>query len=148
MKIFDTNVYWNVTLNTSIVSSNIFKSLMLISDFATFRSFEKFKVDTRMQSQSAERSKRIVQQTFKKLNVKKSRIESSSNELIKNKKIKWWICWIRKRDCLFKMIIRADCLILWRLFIVIKKRLLIEKRMCFTKWILLFYAIHAVLILN
>ena len=70
--------------NTSVASNSIFKSFMLISDFATFRSSEKFDVDIRMRSQSAERPKRIVQQTFKKLNLEKSRVESSSDQLMKN----------------------------------------------------------------
>ena len=82
--VFDTDVYWNVTSNTSIVSNSTFKSFMLISDFATFRSFEELDVDTRMRLQSAERSKRITQQIFKKLNLEKSRVESSSDQLMKN----------------------------------------------------------------
>ena len=86
MTVFDINVYWNVTPNTSVVSSSIFKSFMLISGFAIFRSSEKFNVDTRMRSQNAERFKQIVQQTFKKLNLKKFRVESSSDQFIKNKK--------------------------------------------------------------
>ena len=60
MTVFDINVYWNVTSNTSVASSSIFKSFMLISNFAAFRSSEKFNVDTRMRSQSAERLKRII----------------------------------------------------------------------------------------
>ena len=60
MTVFDINVYWNVTSNTSVASSSTFKSFMLISGFATFRSFEKFDVNTRMRSQSAERSKQIA----------------------------------------------------------------------------------------
>ena len=60
MTMFDINVYWNVTSNTSVVSSSTFKSFMLISDFVAFRSFEKFKVDTRMRSQNVERFKQIV----------------------------------------------------------------------------------------
>ena len=58
--VFDINVYWNVMSNTSVASNSIFKSFMLILDFATFRSSEKFNVDTRMRSQSAERLKRII----------------------------------------------------------------------------------------
>ena len=54
MTTFDINVYWNVTSNTSVTSSSTFKSFMLISDFATFRSFKKFNVDIRMRSQSVE----------------------------------------------------------------------------------------------
>ena len=50
MTIFDINVYWNVTSNTSVASSSIFKLFILISNFATFWSFEKFDVDTRMRS--------------------------------------------------------------------------------------------------
>ena len=84
MTIFDINVYWNITSNTSVASSSTFKSFILISDFATFRSSEKLNVNTRMRSQNVERFKRIAQQTLKKLNFKKSRIESSSDQLIKN----------------------------------------------------------------
>ena len=57
---------------------------MLILNFATFRSSEKFNVDTRMRSQSVERSRRIAQQTLKKLNFERFRIESSSDQLMKN----------------------------------------------------------------
>ena len=57
MTIFDINVYWNVTLNTSVASSNTFKSFMLISDFATFQSFKKLDVDIRIRLQSAKRFK-------------------------------------------------------------------------------------------
>ena len=57
---------------------------MLISDFATFRSSEKLDVNTCMRSQNAERFKQIAQQTFKKLNFKKFRIELSSNQFMKN----------------------------------------------------------------
>ena len=138
MTVFDINVYWNVTSNTSVASSNTFKSFMLISNFATFRSSEKFDVDTRMRSQSVERFKRIAQQTLKKLNFKRSRIKLSSNQLMKNWKRKQWLWWFRRRDCLFEMIIRTDCLILWRLSIMIKGRSLIEKKTCVTRWILLF----------
>ena len=60
MTIFNINVYWNVTSNTSVASSSIFKSFMLISDFATFRSFEKFNVNICMRSQSAEWFKQIA----------------------------------------------------------------------------------------
>ena len=84
MTVFDINVYWNITSNIYITLSNTFKSFMLISGFATFRSFEKFDVDTRMRSQNVERFKRIVQQTLKKLNFKKFRVESSSDQLMKN----------------------------------------------------------------
>ena len=52
---------------------------MLTSNFATFRSFEKFNVDIRMQSQNVERFKRNAQQTFKKLNLERFRIKSSSD---------------------------------------------------------------------
>ena len=96
MTVFDINVYWNVTSNISVASSSTFKSFMLISDFATFRSSEKLDVDTRMRSQSAERFKRIVQQIFKKLNLKRSRIKSSSNQLMKNWKKKTMILMISK----------------------------------------------------
>ena len=84
MTVFDINVYWNVTPNTSVASSSTFKSFMLISDFAAFRSFEKLDVDIRMRSQSAERLKQIVQQTFEKLNFKKSRVESLSDQFMKD----------------------------------------------------------------
>ena len=84
MTIFDINVYWNVTSNTSIVSNSTFKSFMLTSNFATFRSSEKFDVDIRMRSQNAERLKWIVQQIFEKLNLVKFRVESSSNQFMKN----------------------------------------------------------------
>ena len=57
---------------------------MLISDFATFRSFEKLNVDARMRSQNVKRFKQIAQQILKKLNFKKFRIESSLNQLMKN----------------------------------------------------------------
>ena len=84
MIVFNINVYWNVTSNTSVVSSSIFKSFMLISDFAAFRSSEKFDVDIRMRSSSAERFKRIAQQTFKKLNLERFRIKSSSDQFMKD----------------------------------------------------------------
>ena len=84
MTVFDINVYWNVTPNTLVASSSTFKSFILISDFATFRSFKKFNADIRMRSQSAERFKRIVQQTLEKLCLERSRIESSSDQLMKN----------------------------------------------------------------
>ena len=54
MTVFDINVYWNVTSNTFVASSNTFKSFILISDFAIFRSSEKFKINIRMRSQSVE----------------------------------------------------------------------------------------------
>ena len=57
---------------------------MLFSDFAIFRSFKKFDVDVRMRSQSVERFKRIAQQILKKLNLERSRIELSSDQLMKN----------------------------------------------------------------
>ena len=57
---------------------------MLILSFATFRSFKEFNVDIRIRSQIVERFKRIIQQTFKKLNLEKSRVESSSDQLMKN----------------------------------------------------------------
>ena len=72
MTVFDINVYWNVTSNTSVASSSTFKSFMLILSFVAFRSFEKLDVDTRMRSQSAERFKRIIQQIFEELNLVKS----------------------------------------------------------------------------
>ena len=68
--------------NTSVASNSTFKSFMLISDFAIFRSFEKFDIDIRMRSQSVERFKRIVYQTFKKLNLKRFRVDSSSDQFI------------------------------------------------------------------
>ena len=111
---------------------------MLTSEFATFRSFEKFKIDIRMRSQNAERFKRITQQILEELNLKKFQVESSSDQFMKNWKRKQWICWFRRRDCLFEMIIRTDCLISWRLSIMIKGRSLNEERTCVTKWILLF----------
>ena len=111
MTMFDINVYWNVTSNTSVVSSSTFKSFMLTSDFATFRSFKKFDVDIRMRSQNAEQFERIVQQTLEKLNFKRSRVNSSSDQLMKDLKRKRWFWWFRRRDCLFEMIVRADCLI-------------------------------------
>ena len=74
---FDINIYWNIMSNTSVASSNTFKSFILISNFATFRSFAKLKIDIRMRSQNVERVKRIVQQIFKKLNLERFRIESS-----------------------------------------------------------------------
>ena len=123
--------------NTSVALSNIFKSFILISDFATFRSFEKLNVDIRMRSQSVEQFKRITQQIFKKLNLKRSWVESSSDQFIKNWRKKRWLWWFRKRDCLFEMIVRTDCLISWQLFIMIKERSLTEKKTCVTKWILL-----------
>ena len=138
MTVFDINVYWNITPNISVASSSTFKSFMLILDFATFRSSEEFNVDIRMRSQSAERFKRIIQQTFEELNLKKSRIESSSDQFMKNWRKKRWLWWFRRRDCLFEVIIRTDCMISWRLFIMIKERSLTEKRTCVTKWILLF----------
>ena len=138
MKIFDINVYWNVTLNTSVASNSIFKSFILISDFATFRLFEKFNVDIRMRSQNVKRLKQIAQQAFEKLNFEKSRVESSSDQFMKNWRKKQWFWWFWKRDCLFKMIVRVDCMISWRLFIMIKERSLTERETYVTKWILLF----------
>ena len=137
MTIFDINVYWNVTSNTSVALSSTFKSFMLILNFVTFWSFEKFNVDTRMRSQNIERFKRIVQQILEKLNLKKSRVDSSSDQFMKNWKTKRWFWWFRRRDCLFEMIIGADYLISWRLFIMIKERSLTERRTCVTRWILL-----------
>ena len=134
--VFDINVYWNVTSNTSVASSSTFKSFMLISGFATFRSFKEFNVDIRMRSQSAERFKQIAQQALEKLNFKRSRVESSSNQFMKNWKKKRWFWWFRKRDCLFEMIVQTDCMISWRLFIMIKERSLTEGETCVTKWIL------------
>ena len=60
MTVFDIDVYWNVTPNTSVALSSTFKSFMLTSGFATFRSFKKLDVDIYMQSQSVERFKRIA----------------------------------------------------------------------------------------
>ena len=57
---------------------------MLISGFATFRLFEKLDVEIHIRSQSVERFKRIAQQTFKKLNLERFRIESSSDQFMKN----------------------------------------------------------------
>ena len=84
IKIFDINIYWNVTPNTSVALNSTFKSFILISDFTIFRSSEKFKIDTRMRSQNAEWFKRIIQQTLKELNLERSRVESSSNQFMKN----------------------------------------------------------------
>ena len=70
--------------NTSVASSNTFKSFKLISGFAIFRFSEKFNVDARMLSQNVERFKQIAQQTLEKLNFEKFRIESSSNQFMKN----------------------------------------------------------------
>ena len=128
MTIFDINVYWNVTSNTFVTSNSTFKSFILISGFATFRSFEEFDVNIRMRSQSVERFKRITQQILKKLNFERSWIDSSSDQFMKNWRKNQWFWWFRRRDCLFEMIVRADCLISWRLSIVIKRRLLTEKR--------------------
>ena len=58
--VFDINVYWNVTSNTSVALNSTFKSFILISSFAAFRSSEKFDVDIRMRSQNAERLKQIA----------------------------------------------------------------------------------------
>ena len=138
MTVFDINVYWNITLNIPVASSSTFKSFILISGFAAFRSFEKLDADIRMRSQSVERFKRIAQQTLEKLNFEKSRVESSSDQFMKNWKRKRWFWWFRKRDCLFEMIVRVDCMISWRLSIVIKRRSLTEKGTCVTEWILLF----------
>ena len=91
MTIFDINVYWNVTSNSSVASSSTFKSFMLISDFATFRSFKKLDVDIRMRSQSVERFKRIAQQILKKLNLERSRVESSSDQFMKDWRRKRWL---------------------------------------------------------
>ena len=137
MTIFDINVYWNVTSNASVVSNSTFKSFMLISDFAAFRSFEKLDIDTRMRSQNVERFKRIAQQILEKLNLKRSRVESSSNQFMKDWRKKRWLWWFRKLDCLFEMIVRTDCMISWRLSIVIKRRPLTERGTCVTEWILL-----------
>ena len=136
--IFDINVYWNVTSNTSVISNSTCKSFILISDFSAFRLFKELEIDIRMRSQSAEWFKRIAQQIFEKLNLKKSRIVSFSDQFMKNWRRKRWVWWFRRRDCRFEMIVRTDCLISWRLFIMIKGRSLIERGTCVTKWILLF----------
>ena len=52
---------------------------MLILDFAVSRSSEKFEIDIRIQLQNVERFKRSTQQTFKKFNFERSRVESSSD---------------------------------------------------------------------
>ena len=57
---------------------------MLISGFAAFRSSEELDVDTRMRSQSAGRPKRIAQQALEELNLERSRVESPSDQLMKN----------------------------------------------------------------
>ena len=59
---------------------------MLISGFATFRSFKELDVDIHMRSQSAERFKRIAQQTLEKLNLKRFRVKLSSDQFMKNLK--------------------------------------------------------------
>ena len=100
MTIFDINVYWNVTSNTSVASSSTFKLFMLISNFAAFRSSEKFKIDTRMRSQNAERFKRIAQQIFKKLNFEESRVESPSDQFMKD--------WKKERSKA-RLSVRDDC---------------------------------------
>ena len=110
----------------------------MILNFATFWSFEKLDVDIRMRSQSAERFRRIAQQILKKLNLERFRVESLSDQFMKDWKQKRWLWWFRRRDCLFEMIVRTDCMILWRLFIMIKERSLTEGETCVTKWILLF----------
>ena len=97
---FDINVYWNATPNTPVASSSTFKSFMLISGFAAFRSSEKLEIDTRMRSQSAERFRWIVQQTLEKLNFRKSRVVSSSDQLMKN--------WRRKRSKA-RLSVRDNC---------------------------------------
>ena len=79
MTVFGIKIYWNVTSNISVALSSTFKSFMLISNFAAFRLSEKLDVDIRMRSQSAERFKRIVQQTFEELNFKKFQVKSSSD---------------------------------------------------------------------
>ena len=84
MTVFDINIYWNITPNTSVTLNSTFKSFILISDFAAFRSSEKLDVDNRMRSQSAKRSKQIAQQIFEKLNLERSRVKSSSDQLMKN----------------------------------------------------------------
>ena len=84
MKIFDINVYRNVTSNTFVISNNTFKLFMLISDFATFPSSEKFKIDPHIRSQGVEQFKRIAQQTLEKLNFKRYQIKSLLDQLIKN----------------------------------------------------------------
>ena len=57
---------------------------MSSSNFATFRSFKKFEIDIRMRLQSADRFKQIIQQILEKLNLEKSRVESSSDQFMKN----------------------------------------------------------------
>ena len=57
---------------------------MLISNFAIFRLSEKFKIDIYMRLQNAERFKRIIQQILKMLNFEKFRVESSSDQFMKN----------------------------------------------------------------
>ena len=57
---------------------------MLISDFAVFRSSEKFKIDIRMRSQNVERFIQIAQQTFEKLIFQTFRVKSLSHQLMKN----------------------------------------------------------------
>ena len=105
MTIFDINVYWNVTSNISVASSSMFKSFILTSDFATFRSFKKFDIDIRMRSQSAERFKQIAQQTFEKLNFERFRVESSSDQFMKDWKKKAMTLMISKT----RLFVRDDC---------------------------------------
>ena len=138
IKIFDIKFYWNVTPNTSVALSSTFKSFMLISKFAAFRSLKKLETDIRMRSRDVERFRQIAQQTLKKLNLEKSRVESLSDQFMKNWRKESWVCWLRRRDCLFEMIVRVDCLISWRLSVMVKRRSLNEEETCVTKWILLF----------
>ena len=70
--------------NISVALSSIFKSFKLILDFAIFRSFKKLEIDIRIRSQSTERFKRLIQQTFKELNLKRSRIRLSSDQFMNN----------------------------------------------------------------
>ena len=105
MTIFDINVCWNITSNTSVASNSTFKLFILILDFATFRSSEEFNVDTRIRSQNVERSKRIAQQILKKLNFKRFRIDSPSDQFMKNWKKKTMILIISKT----RLSVRDDC---------------------------------------
>ena len=48
MKILDISIYQNVMSNTSVASRSTIKSFILILNFVTFRSSEKFEINIRM----------------------------------------------------------------------------------------------------
>ena len=117
--------------------SSTFKSFILISGFATFRLFKELDVDIRMRSQNVERFKQIAQQILEKLNLEKFRINSPSDQFMRDWK-KMMILMISKT----RLSVRSDCSnwlldIVW-LSIMIKERSLTERRTCVTRWILLF----------